>query len=140
MILQRLLAEAGAHGLGDELVAVDPRGIEVAADWASLKSPENSVGYERTEGFASPGGAALDQRRIYTAPAHARAPRWTPPGASHGVVVDDQGNGSVTEQRLHQLIRQPKPIIDRRFEIEFLSHGVEAACVHVRMTRKERKP
>jgi hypothetical protein len=32
----------------------------------------------------------------------------------------------VTEQRLHQLIRQPKPIGDRQFEIEFLDSGVEA--------------
>ena len=49
-----------------------------------------------------------------------------PPGASHGADVDAQGNGTVTEQRLHQLIRQPKPIVDRRFEIEFLDPGVEA--------------
>jgi hypothetical protein len=48
-----------------------------------------------------------------------------PPGAAHGVDVDDQGNGTVVEQRLYQLIRQPKPIVDRRFEIEFLDAGVE---------------
>ena len=30
-----------------------------------------------------------------------------------------------TEQRLYQLIRQPKPIVDRQFEIEFLGPGVE---------------
>ena len=49
-----------------------------------------------------------------------------PPGAAHGIDVDDQGNGTVTEQRLYQLIRQPKPIADRQFEIEFLDPGVEA--------------
>ncbi len=49
-----------------------------------------------------------------------------PPGAAHGGDVDDQGNGTVTEQRLYQLIRQPKPIVDRRFEIEFLDSGIEA--------------
>jgi len=32
----------------------------------------------------------------------------------------------VGEQRTYQLIRQPKPIADRRFEIEFLDTGVEA--------------
>jgi len=32
----------------------------------------------------------------------------------------------VTDQRLYQLIRQPKPIADRHFEIEFLDAGVEA--------------
>ncbi len=49
-----------------------------------------------------------------------------PPGSAHGSDVDDQGNGTVTEQRLYQLIRQSKPIADRQFEIEFLDPGVEA--------------
>jgi len=40
--------------------------------------------------------------------------------------VDGQGNGSVTEPRMYQSIRQPKPIVDRQFEIEFLDSGVEA--------------
>ena len=48
-----------------------------------------------------------------------------PPGAAHGLDVDEQGNGTVTEQRLYQLIRQAKPIADRQFEIEFLDPGVE---------------
>jgi hypothetical protein len=39
--------------------------------------------------------------------------------------TDEQGNGTVTEQRLYQLIRQPKPIAERSFEIEFLDSGVE---------------
>jgi thiol-disulfide isomerase/thioredoxin len=47
------------------------------------------------------------------------------PGAAHGADVDEQGNGVVTEPRLHQLIRQPKPIEDREFEIEFLDPGAE---------------
>jgi thiol-disulfide isomerase/thioredoxin len=49
-----------------------------------------------------------------------------PPGAAHGIDVDAQGNGTVVEQRLHQLIRQTKPISDRQFEIEFLDPGVQA--------------
>jgi hypothetical protein len=49
-----------------------------------------------------------------------------PPGAAHGIDVDDRGGGAVTEQRLYQLIRQPKPIADRQFEIEFLDPGLEA--------------
>jgi thiol-disulfide isomerase/thioredoxin len=49
-----------------------------------------------------------------------------PPGAAHGVDVDGQGNGTVTESRLYQLIRQPKPIADRLFEIEFLDPGAAA--------------
>ncbi|MBB5064413.1 redoxin domain-containing protein [Granulicella mallensis] len=49
-----------------------------------------------------------------------------PPGAAHGIDVDDQGNGAVIEQRMYQLIRQPKPISDHTFDIEFLDPGVEA--------------
>jgi hypothetical protein len=49
-----------------------------------------------------------------------------PPGAAHGTDVDEQGGGTVTEQRLYQVIRQPKPVDDRLFEIEFLEPGAEA--------------
>jgi len=49
-----------------------------------------------------------------------------PPGAAHGSDVDEQGNGAVSEPRMYQLIRQPQPITDRLFEIEFLDRGVEA--------------
>jgi hypothetical protein len=48
-----------------------------------------------------------------------------PPGPARGVDVDQQGNGAVAEPRMYQLIRQPGPIADRRFEIEFLDPGVE---------------
>ena len=49
-----------------------------------------------------------------------------PPTLAHGVDIDCQGNGTVVEQRLYQLIRQPAPISARRFEIEFLDPAVEA--------------
>jgi thiol-disulfide isomerase/thioredoxin len=49
-----------------------------------------------------------------------------PPGVAHGVDVDGQGNGTVTQPRLYQLIRQSQPIVDRQFQIEFLDSGVEA--------------
>jgi thiol-disulfide isomerase/thioredoxin len=48
-----------------------------------------------------------------------------PPGAAHGTDVDDQGNGSVTQPRLYQLVRQAGAIIDRTFEITFLDPGVQ---------------
>jgi hypothetical protein len=48
------------------------------------------------------------------------------PGAAHGVDVDEQGHGTLSEQRLYQLIRQPGPIVDRQFEIEFLDAGAAA--------------
>ncbi|HEX6748307.1 MAG TPA: thioredoxin family protein [Longimicrobium sp.] len=49
-----------------------------------------------------------------------------PPGAAHGIDADEQGRGTATEQRLYQLIRQPGPVADRQFEIEFFDPGVEA--------------
>ena len=36
------------------VVSVDASGVEAAADWANLRSPENYVGYARTQNFASP--------------------------------------------------------------------------------------
>jgi cytochrome c biogenesis protein CcdA/thiol-disulfide isomerase/thioredoxin len=48
------------------------------------------------------------------------------PGDSHGVDIDADGQGTVTGQRLYQLIRQNGPIADRTFEIEFLDPGVQA--------------
>jgi len=177
MIIQELLAEAGNGAVDREPLSVDARGVEVAADWHSLRSGENYVGYARTQNFASPGGAVPDKPRIYQRPAMLRADEWAlsgdwtvknesavsnkpngaiayrfhardlhlvmgpvapgtsvrfrvlidgrPPGAAHGSDVDEQGEGTVTEQRLYQLIRQPKPIADRAFEIEFLAPGAE---------------
>jgi thiol-disulfide isomerase/thioredoxin len=176
--IQRLLADAGVAGVPTGLVSVVGSGIEAPADWGNLKSPENYLGLERTENFASPGGGDLDRSRMYSVPSRmslnqwALAGDWTmgnqavvlnrpdgrlayrfhardlhlvmgpsrrespvrfrvsldgqPPGASHGIDVDDGGNGTVAEQRLYQLIRQPRPIVDRQFQIEFLDRGVEA--------------
>jgi hypothetical protein len=49
-------------------------------------------------------------------------------GPTHGVDVDPDGNGTLVRQRMYQLIRQARPIRDRRFEIEFLDDGAEAFC------------
>jgi Thioredoxin like C-terminal domain/AhpC/TSA family len=76
MVIQRLLAEAGQTDVVHDLVSVEGAGIEAAADWGSLKSPENYVGYERTEGFSSPGGATLNESRIYSAPDDLSLDRW----------------------------------------------------------------
>ena len=178
MVIQALLREAGAPGVSREPVKVDGHGFDAAADWGNLRSPENYVGFERTENFASPGGALRDKPRMYERPARLSLNEWAlsgdwtvkkdttvlnkasgsityrfhardlhlvmgpavpgtsvrfrvlidgqPPGAAHGIDVDERGNGTVTEQRLYQLIRQPKPIADRQFQIEFLDSGVEA--------------
>jgi cytochrome c biogenesis protein CcdA/thiol-disulfide isomerase/thioredoxin len=48
------------------------------------------------------------------------------PGMNHGVDTDDLGNGTISEHRLYQLIRQKTAIDDRTFEIEFLDPGAQA--------------
>ncbi|RDS82287.1 cytochrome c biogenesis protein DipZ [Dyella monticola] len=48
------------------------------------------------------------------------------PGADHGTDIDAQGNGTVTGQRLYQLVRQSNGNSDRTFEIIFLDPGVLA--------------
>jgi thiol-disulfide isomerase/thioredoxin len=50
------------------------------------------------------------------------------PDGAHGLDVTGDGTGVVTEPRLYQLLRQPAPICDRSFEIEFLDAGVAALC------------
>ena len=178
MAIQRLLAEAGTSSVGAGVVSVVGSGVEAAADWGTLRSPEIYLGHDRTNNFSSPGGAALGRRRVYAAPTRlelnhwALAGEWTMAnqaavlsrapgrivcrfhardvhlvmgplrqespvrfrvlmdgqslGPAHGLDVDDGGRGTVVEQRLYQLIRQPGPIVDRTFEIAFLDAAVEA--------------
>jgi len=177
-VIQQLLAEAGISGISQEPVSVDAKGAELGADWNDLRSRENYLGYERTENFASEGGARPNKSHDYALPARLKPNHWAlsgdwtmqkealvlnkanghiaysfhgrdlhlimgpaapgrfvrfrvlidgePPGAAHGVDVDGQGNGTVNEPRMYQLIRQPNPIVDREFKIEFLDPGVEA--------------
>jgi len=48
------------------------------------------------------------------------------PGADHGVDTDANGEGTVTGQRLYQLVRQQGGVRERTFEIQFLDPGVQA--------------
>ncbi len=176
MVLQTLLRAAGAD-VDQGLVRLEPDGVEAAADWTSLGSPESYVGYGRSVGFASPDGILPDERHVYSTPAQLRRNQWAlsgdwtiglvpallhetggcisflfhardmhlvmgppagrppvrfrvrldgePPGRAHGIDVDESGNGIADYQRMYQLIRQPPPIGDRLFEIEFLDVGAE---------------
>jgi len=49
-----------------------------------------------------------------------------PPGDAHGVDVAADGSGTVTGQRLYQLVRQSGAVAERTFSIEFLDSGVSA--------------
>ena len=114
MVLQMLLREAGAD-VEQGLVTLEPDGVEAAADWASLGSPETYVGYGRGVGFASPGGFAPDQRHGYSAPGDLRRNQWSLAGDWRvGVepAVLDRPGGSITFQfhaRDLHLVMGPPP-------------------------------
>ncbi len=48
------------------------------------------------------------------------------PGPDHGSDIDAGGNGTVTETKLYQLVRQSGDVTARNFEIHFLDPGVQA--------------
>jgi thiol-disulfide isomerase/thioredoxin len=81
IVIQLLLAAAGADDVSRELVAVDARGIEAPADWDHLRSPETYIGYERASNFASPGGASRELPSDYAAPEALRLNDWALAGA-----------------------------------------------------------
>jgi hypothetical protein len=50
------------------------------------------------------------------------------PGDSHGLDVDEAGNGTLERPRLHQLVRERGSITDRTFEIRVGAPGAEVYC------------
>jgi thiol-disulfide isomerase/thioredoxin len=176
-VIQQLLAEAGASAVPSELASVNPKAAELAADWQDLKSPENYLGYERTNNFVSRDGTTADKHHLYLASSSLRLNQWAlsgdwivgrqsiissqaharifyrfhardlnlvmgpargapihfrvlvdgmPVGTAAGIDLDGQGNGTLTEQRMYQLIRQSQPVTDHDISIEFLDAGAEA--------------
>jgi thiol-disulfide isomerase/thioredoxin len=175
--IQQLLKETSAKNIPDKPVELQPKGFEAAADWKNVKSPENYLGYARTQGFASLEQVVADNQSLYSPPKQLNLNQWAlsgqwvmgkehlvlakgqgkiiyrfhardlnlimgpamraasigfhilidgkPPGAAHGLDVDSGGNGTVTGQRMYQLIRQPGPVTDREFQIEFSDPKVE---------------
>ena len=170
-VIQRLL------GVQRELVSVEGLGVEAEADWDHLRTPETYLGYGRSERFASPDGAALEERRAYRPPERLRLNHWAlagewtigrenvvldqaggsiahrfhardahlvlspgarepipfrvlvdgeAPGPSHGVDVDEDGNGLLRDGRLYQLVRQDGEVREHTVEITFLEPGAEA--------------
>jgi thiol-disulfide isomerase/thioredoxin len=77
MRIRQLLIAAGRAGATDrESISFEAHGPEVAADWGSLKSPETYVGHHKAENFASPGGAAVNARHVYTVPPRLHLNQW----------------------------------------------------------------
>jgi thiol-disulfide isomerase/thioredoxin len=170
-VIQRLL------GVEREPALVEGLGVEAQADWDHLRTPETYLGYWRSAHFASPDGAAPDERRAYELPERLRVNHWAlagewtiaaenveldraggsiayrfhardahlvlsrgarepipfrvlldgeAPGPSHGVDVDEDGNGVLREGRMYQLVREHDAVRQRTLEITFLEPGAEA--------------
>jgi thiol-disulfide isomerase/thioredoxin len=124
MVLQQLLAEAGSGGSDQDLVSVDPGGVEVAADWDSLRSPENYLGYERTDNFVSPNGSILDTSYAYAAPAQLRLNQWALSGdwtVGRGAIVLNAAGGWLHyrfhARDLHLVMTPPAPDTPARFRV-----------------------
>jgi thiol-disulfide isomerase/thioredoxin len=170
-VIQRLL------GVERELVSVEGHGVEAAADWDQLHTPETYLGYRRGGQFASAQDAAFDERRGYELPERLRLNHWAlagewtigaenvvldqgggsiayrfhardvhlvllpgarepipfrvlldgeAPGLSHGVDVDEDGNGMLRDGRMYQLVRVHDAVGQRTLEITFDEPGAEA--------------
>jgi thiol-disulfide isomerase/thioredoxin len=170
-IIQRLL------GIDREPVPVEGLGVEAAADWDHVRTPETYLGYERTAQFALPVGAAFDKTTAYQLPARVPLNQWAlagwwtigpenvvldraggsiayrfhardahlvlstdarkpipfrvlldgqAPGPSRGVDVDENGNGSLRDGRMYQLVRQDGDVRERTVEITFHESGAQA--------------
>jgi thiol-disulfide isomerase/thioredoxin len=95
MVIQQLLRDAGADRVDQDLVMVEPQGLEVAADWQTLQSPETYVGYNQTTGFAQEGVASFDEPRAYTLPERLRLNEWGLSGnwtvAGRAAVLNEPG-------------------------------------------------
>ena len=170
-VIQRLL------GVERGLVSVEGEGVEAAAAWDHLQTPETYLGYARGERFASPRSAAYDESGAYELPESLAANHWAlsrewtigrecvaldqaggsiafrfeardahlvlraggagaipfrvsldgeAPGSSHGVDIDEEGNGMLADGRLYQLVRQQGAVRERTVEITFLGPDAEA--------------
>ena len=157
-LLQQLL------GIHREPVRADGVGVEAAADWDHLRTPETYLGSERRERFDPVGGrlrpghwslagnwtvepedVLLDEAgggiafRFHARDAHlvlsSAGPEPIPfrvlldgeaPGRSHGVDVDEQGDGALTHGRMYQLVRQAGGVRERTVEITFSAPGARA--------------
>jgi thiol-disulfide isomerase/thioredoxin len=162
-VLQELLTEAGARDVPSDVASVVGDGVEAAADWSAIRSPETylgmgaprdraaedlrlndwtlsgdwSVAHQAAMLTGAEGRIAyrFHARDLHLVMGPAERGATVPfrvlvdgqaPDGDHGVDVDEDGSGEVTQKRLHQLIRQRGQVREGTFEIIFLAPGVEA--------------
>jgi thiol-disulfide isomerase/thioredoxin len=106
--IQELLGQDG------DLVSVEPSGLEVAANWDDVESPETYVGYRLGERFASPGDVVPDERQAYVAPEALGLNQWAL-------------NGEWTIRQQPAVLHEPGGSITYRFHARDLNLVLAAA-------------
>jgi thiol-disulfide isomerase/thioredoxin len=81
LVIRQLLEEAGTSGIDPVPAPVDAEGVEAAADWANLRSPETYMGNDRATGFSSPIGLMPGDSPDYRFPARLTLNQWALEGA-----------------------------------------------------------
>jgi thiol-disulfide isomerase/thioredoxin len=148
-VIQRLL------DVEREPVSVEGVGVEAEADWDHLRTPETYLGSWRRErsphwvltgewttegenvvldragGSIAIGFHARDAHLVLSPGARDPIPfrvlvDGEAPGPSHGIDVDEDGNGLLRDGRMYQLIREHDAVRDRTLQITFLEPGAEA--------------
>ena len=96
---------------------------KVSAEQATLAAPQGQIVYRfharDLHLVLGPGADGKPVRFRVTVDGKA-------PGDAHGTDTAADGSGTVTEQRLYQLVRQPGDVTDHTFSIQFLDPGVQA--------------
>lgn len=95
----------------------------VGAEAAMLETAPGSIAY---------GFRARDLNLVLAPPASGAAVRFAvrldgrPPGDARGIDADESGEGTLSEPRMYQLVRQRGAVRERTFEITFDGPGVRA--------------
>jgi len=130
-VIQHLIQDAGASDVPQSLVTVAPRGIELAADWNAVRSPETYIGAARAEGFTSPGGIVFEQPAPYTVPSRLHLNEWALAG-------------NWTVQREEGLLNEPNGAISDRFHARdvnlILAPPAEGTSVRFRVRLDGERP
>ena len=122
--IEMLLRDAGAHDLPESPTPVDARGIELPADWRSVRSPETYIGLARSSGFASPGRSQVDEARDYAVPDRLALNEWALGGnwtrGAEVAVCNDVGGRIAFRfhaRDLHLILAPPTVASDVRFRV-----------------------
>src|ERR671918_1880126 len=148
-LIQKLL------GVERDLALVEGLGVEAAADWDYLRTPETYLGSWRSDRSGhwaltgewtigrenvvlDEGGGSIafrfharDAHLVLSPGAREAIPfrvllDGEAPGPSHGVDVDEEGNGLLQDARMYQLVREQDRVRERTLQITFLEPGAAA--------------